>query len=156
MARLLQHDDDIKTPLWIIRQKLHPSTLLECALIMQSMQSYVKSRATHELIWRRMYLDIASFALSQLGDQFNDGAFIKLLMGKQELYGSKPIENWGNLGVMIRIDSKLERYINLKNNPNIQVGDESIVDTLTDIIGYCVLGYNYDLGLITKRTGNEH
>lgn len=66
--------------------------------------------------------------------------FAELLMKKQRGYGSAPLREWGLLGVVIRLDSKLARYKNLVANPSNAEGiNESITDTLWDIIGYCIL-----------------
>jgi hypothetical protein len=80
-------------------------------------------------------------------------AFCSFLLTKHERYGATPLTKWGPLGIVIRIDSKLERYLNMRSNPpmledqgpNIQLAreehDESMEDTLRDILGYCILGY---------------
>lgn len=82
--------------------------------------------------------------------EFTD--FYQLLVDKHKLYGAEPLVRWGSIGIMIRIDSKLHRYTNLildhyPSNPN----DESIQDTLLDILGYCVLGYI----MTNKKVGGQ-
>lgn len=77
--------------------------------------------------------------------------FATLLKKKHEAYGAEPIRSWGELGVTIRIDSKFKRYLNLtKVNPGTDQHDESVFDTLQDIIGYCVLGILYTRTKETK------
>jgi hypothetical protein len=67
----------------------------------------------------------------------------ELLWAKHQNYGAAPIKRWGTLGVMIRVDSKWERYKNLEGG----IGDtvkEAAKDTLQDIIGYGILGYQLE------------
>jgi hypothetical protein len=73
-------------------------------------------------------------------------AYGQFLLGKSNAYGDQPIRRWGAMGVIIRIDSKVLRYINLIGNPDTPQGDEPTADTLRDIVGYAVLGYR----LVTK------
>lgn len=72
---------------------------------------------------------------------FDEEVFRMLLVGKSKAYGDKPIRAWGPLGVIIRIDSKLLRYENLIANPEVELKDESCFDTVQDILGYSILGY---------------
>ena len=60
---------------------------------------------------------------------------------KHEKYGAHPRRVWGPLGVMIRIHSKFERYQNIKDDPSSMLFDENAMDTLRDLLGYCILGY---------------
>jgi hypothetical protein len=73
-----------------------------------------------------------------------------LLASKQHDYGHGNITAFGMKGVLVRLSDKVERLINLttKNARN-----ESILDTLRDIVGYCVIAlmlhdetFNLDLG----------
>jgi hypothetical protein len=66
--------------------------------------------------------------------------FKSLLVSKHKAYGPGCITKWGLLGIIIRIDSKLNRARNLINSQTVDPGDEALGDTLTDIVGYCVLG----------------
>lgn len=71
----------------------------------------------------------------------------KVLLQKAALYGHKPIRRWGPIGVIIRISSKWDRFQNLQNQKltvhakTLQTFNESIDDTLMDIVGYAVLGW---------------
>lgn len=93
----------------------------------------------NEVKWVTVFLEIGASAVAAL-IKVDHEKFAKLLLDKHKRYGALPIRSWGPLGVMIRIDSKLQRYINLTNDPAIDQGDESVVDTMTDILGYAVLG----------------
>lgn len=75
------------------------------------------------------------------GRCLDDDAFAQLLVDKSIRYGAKPIREWGPLGVVIRISSKWGRYETMTTTTQNPDGlDESINDTLQDIVGYCVLG----------------
>jgi hypothetical protein len=88
------------------------------------------------------YLGICALRLIKATDsEFDDQSFCALLLGKHKKYGAHPLRVWGELGVIIRIHSKFERYQNIKDDPSQSVVDEGAIDTLRDILGYCVLGF---------------
>ena len=61
---------------------------------------------------------------------------------KNAAYGDsfgKSFAEWGVAAAAIRITDKFNRFINLAKNPSIPHGDESIVDTLTDMANYCLM-----------------
>jgi hypothetical protein len=68
-------------------------------------------------------------------------SFARLLLDKHQRYGAHPLRVWGALGIIIRIHSKFERFQNLKENPEMLLLDEGLLDTLRDILGYTILGY---------------
>ena len=82
---------------------------------------------------------LGALALECLDDDFSTRDFVALLLDKHQKYGPTCIIKWGALGLWIRIDSKLERVKNMVAN-NMTSKDESIIDTIHDILGYCVLG----------------
>src|SRR4051812_10123197 len=68
------------------------------------------------IAWTQRFLRIGARVLTRIGQhQFNQKAFAELLLKKHAMYGEKPITDWGSLGVTIRIHSKWERYLNLKD-----------------------------------------
>ena len=52
---------------------------------------------------------------------------------------SKTLKEYGNVAYFLRIDDKLNRLKNLMLNNNDPVVNESVEDTLKDIIGYTLL-----------------
>jgi hypothetical protein len=72
-------------------------------------------------------------------------AFAEFLIGKNTAYGDTPIRRWGELGTCIRIDSKVQRYTHLTEHPEDNRSNEPILDTIRDVVGYCVLGYRLAL-----------
>lgn len=71
-----------------------------------------------------------------------------LLAAKQHDYGHKNIDRFGLKGIVVRLNDKYERLANLEftrqflkeGNSVAPKVDETIVDTLRDIVGYCVIG----------------
>ena len=61
-----------------------------------------------------------------------------VLVSKQHDYGHDNINAFGIIGVAVRLSDKIARYKNLQGKPN-RVAGETIVDTLTDMVGYAVL-----------------
>lgn len=73
----------------------------------------------------------------------------QLLELKGRRYGHNALLRWGLLGMLIRVDSKISRAINLHANPHLAEGtDESLRDTLQDVMGYCVLAHLIIRGVI--------
>ncbi len=75
-----------------------------------------------------------------------------LLASKQHDYGHGNITAFGLQGVLVRLSDKIERLINLKSKIG-KAKNESLTDTLRDIVGYCVIAlmlndetFNLDLG----------
>lgn len=69
----------------------------------------------------------------------------KLLCSKQKDYGKNNISRFGIVGIIIRLNDKLARLLNLldKNEESeilaVAVEDEPIYQTYMDIVGYCVI-----------------
>lgn len=97
------------------------------------------------VIWEKLFTWFGLWALQELGLDLNVSAFAHLLKAKHDSYGPKPINNWGPLGIVIRVSSKLGRYERLRDNPGFlgRVRDESLQDTVADVLGYAVLGLRY-------------
>lgn len=74
--------------------------------------------------------------------QFNDRRefFINLLLTKHRNYGTQSLNRWREVGIASRIDQKLARLDSLSSQKSIGTADETIEDTVFDILGYCVLG----------------
>lgn len=110
-----------------------------------------KQGVTLALDWSKGFIDTGAMVALVLG-KVDRIKFAELLLSKHKAYGAAPLMKWGPLGVLIRMDSKWERYLNLCNQQNAEsqtgkqfVGgggpEEPIEDTLKDILGYCVLGF---------------
>jgi len=75
--------------------------------------------------------------------KFNKLDFAKFLIGKHKLYGANALLVWKELGILIRLNSKVARlkHITSSTPETINLNDESVEDTLKDSLGYCILGY---------------
>jgi hypothetical protein len=81
-------------------------------------------------------------------DKWDTGAMAKLLASKQHDYGHKNIDRFGLKGIIVRLNDKYERLANLEftrqffedGNTVVPKVNETIEDTLMDIVGYCVIG----------------
>jgi glutaredoxin 2 len=71
---------------------------------------------------------------------------LELFKKKQYDYGPSNISNFGDIGVLVRLNDKVERLKNLMFN-NRSAENESIVDTWLDIGNYGLIGYMCYLGL---------
>ena len=58
---------------------------------------------------------------------------------KNQDYGNVNLDTFGKIGIMIRLQDKINRFINVsKNNINL-VEDETLDDTIKDLINYSYL-----------------
>jgi len=64
---------------------------------------------------------------------------LKLFRDKQYDYGPENISNFGDIGVLVRLNDKIERLKNLMFN-NKEAHNESIIDTWIDISNYGLIG----------------
>lgn len=96
------------------------------------------------------FVVVASPVISYLRslDEWDTGRMAHLLSSKQHDYGHKNIDRFGIKGIIVRLNDKYERLANLEfsrmflkegkaTSPRI---NESFIDTLVDIVGYCVIG----------------
>ena len=63
---------------------------------------------------------------------------------KNKAYGnsfSETFEKLGPISAITRISDKYNRLVNLTTNHNVDIGDESIKDTLLDMANYCIMTY---------------
>lgn len=77
-----------------------------------------------------------------------------LLIDKNDRYGDsfyKSLNKHGNKAFEVRLEDKINRMNNLfEKNDTASDTDESLIDTITDIAGYCILYLTYK-----KEKGNE-
>ena len=101
-----------------------------------------------------LWTEIAIQAVQDLRmrNQWDSGEMCTLLVSKQHDYGHGNITAFGMKGVLVRLSDKVERLINLKSKKS-KAQNESLIDTLRDIVGYCVIAlmlndetFSLDLG----------
>ena len=106
----------------------------------------------NELPVSLLWTEIAIQAVEdlRLNNEWDSGEMATLLASKQHDYGHGNITAFGMKGVLVRLSDKVERLINLKAK---KARNESAVDTLRDIVGYCVIAlmlhdetFNLELG----------
>ena len=80
--------------------------------------------------------------------EWDTGQMTGLLASKQHDYGHKNIDRFGIKGIIVRLNDKYERLANLEFTKQFLAAgntvaprvNETITDTLCDIVGYCVIG----------------
>jgi predicted DNA-binding protein (UPF0251 family) len=80
--------------------------------------------------------------------EWDTGQMAMLLAAKQHDYGHKNIDRFGLKGIVVRLNDKYERLANLEFTKQffeegevvVPKVNETLVDTLVDIVGYCVIG----------------
>lgn len=87
-----------------------------------------------------LWTEIAIEAIEELRlrNEWDSGEMCSLLASKQHDYGHGNIQSFGLKGVLVRISDKIERLNNLKSKKS-KAKNESVLDTLRDIVGYCVI-----------------
>lgn len=73
---------------------------------------------------------------------------LKLMKAKNTDYGGKQdtfhsFRSFGSLGILVRLSDKLSRLQAFETNGTLEVKDESVKDTVLDIINYAVLYYSF-------------
>jgi predicted DNA-binding protein (UPF0251 family) len=88
------------------------------------------------LLWTEM--GIEAIQELRMHNAWDSGKMCTLLASKQHDYGHGNITAFGLKGVLVRLSDKVERLINLKSK-KFKAQNESLLDTLRDIVGYCVI-----------------
>ena len=65
-----------------------------------------------------------------------------LFIRKNTDYGNS-FEDFGFLGIMVRLNDKINRMKSLCNKSKEEVNDESFIDTVQDLYNYTLLGLMY-------------
>lgn len=92
--------------------------------------------------WKTWFLEFGGLAFSWVWHKTKWRDFARFLLDKHHKYTAEPLLRWREMGIVMRIDSKLARLDNLLSaGAKSEGSDESAWDTLLDIVGYCVLGY---------------
>ncbi len=69
---------------------------------------------------------------------------LETFIKKNNDYGNDNLDKFGKIGIMIRLQDKINRYINIKKNEIHLVEDESLDDTIKDLINYSYLFLIHD------------
>ena len=93
----------------------------------------LNSNQEYESLLRRVwaYMDLMQMDL-------NVTALADFFAAKNADYGDAPIERFGRYGIHVRIFDKIARIKNLDANGKAAVTDESMSDSMRDIVGYCI------------------
>jgi len=97
--------------------------------------------------WQGVFMQTGGLMLyiaNEMGLVIEHGSFGEFLLKKHKAYGAEPFADWREVGILMRLGSKMARLINLKDDTDIKSMDESFQDTFRDVIGYCVLGFYID------------
>ena len=91
--------------------------------------------------YQAFYYEMGCTTLGVMGRSFAMEPFCEMIINKHHDYGCESLLRWKGIGIVNRIDSKISRLTNLlKKGAKPQVKDESAGDTITDVLGYCVVG----------------
>ena len=93
--------------------------------------------------WGTWFLRTGAIILSLIEEwtDFKETVFANFLLVKHFRYRADPLLRWEELGILIRMDSKLARLINITKDASLATEDEPPEKTAEDILGYCILGY---------------
>lgn len=96
-------------------------------------------------------------AINDLRDQevWDSASMVKLLCSKQHDYGHGNINKFGMAGIIVRLSDKVERLKNLRTRGLTPEIKESEIDTLLDIVGYCVIGHMWNEGSFQEELSED-
>jgi hypothetical protein len=118
----------------------------------------VAQKMPHTADSEKIFQSMAVSAINELKtiESWDLETVFQTLCSKQHDYGHENINKFGLYGIIVRLSDKVERYANLKNK---YAKNESVFDTLLDIVGYCVVAlmlidqtFNLQLGEDYDRT----
>jgi hypothetical protein len=100
----------------------------------------LRGQSVNKTELRAFFVEVGGLCLSILLEDysFEPEEFAEFLLSKHKMYGPGPFEHWGYVIIGVRLDSKICRLRNILESED--HGDEPPIDTLKDIIGYCILG----------------
>lgn len=75
------------------------------------------------------------------------------LCSKQHDYGHENINAFGVIGVAVRLSDKIARWRNIKDRRN-KVANETVVDTLVDMVGYAIISSMLEDGSFQNPLGD--
>ena len=111
-------------------------------IIANELDMHTGTRTKYEqLFGPGMWVPLARTAWAELKNNDHDWTpeqMVQLLASKQHDYGHENILRFGTQGVQVRLWDKIARYNNLKRR-GVEPENEGMIDTLKDMIGYCVL-----------------
>ena len=112
---------------------------------------------TNETPVSLLWTEIAIQAIQELRlkNEWDSSEMSTLLARKQHDYGHKNITKFGMQGVLVRLSDKVERLINLKTHKS-EAKNESLLDTLRDIVGYCVVALMLNDETFTLELGENY
>lgn len=122
---------------------------LAFSIISDSLGEFVRSRSDNTTVAIAAMSNAAILALCVLESKgyatdYND--LYNLLCRKQHDYGHRNIDNFGLIGVAVRMCDKIARAENLRSKESNAVRNETIMDTYEDIVGYAVIALMLDGG----------
>jgi hypothetical protein len=143
MTELIVDYEDVKTALDYFMMNLPENgSLIQLESGCDSMYVVHKGNMMDQISpseWFRWFVDMGGIAIQMIGG-LDQRSFGMMLIQKHRHYGSEPIIRWGELGLLVKIDLKVMRMINMEGKPDTI---ESRQDNLLDILGYCVIGFQY-------------
>lgn len=122
---------------------------LAFGLISDHLGNFVRSRTENTTIALAAMTNAAVLALRTMEIKHMETDYedlYHLLCRKQHDYGHKNINNFGLIGVAVRICDKIARAENLILRQTNAVRNETIIDTYEDIVGYAVIALMLDAG----------
>lgn len=105
----------------------------------------------------RLFIMVAEACVHELRkrNEWDSGEMKTLLCSKQHDYGHGNINSFGMYGIVVRMSDKVERYANLLARGT-EAKNESIIDTLRDIVGYCVIALMFNEGSFQLQLGDDY
>lgn len=122
---------------------------LAFSIISDSLGEFVRSRSENTVVAVASMSNAAILALCVLeskGYKTSYEDLYNLLCRKQHDYGHKNIDNFGLIGVAVRMCDKIARAENLLGKETNAVKNETIIDTYEDIVGYAVIALMLEAG----------
>lgn len=148
----------------VLRPPSDSAELTELTVVSVALADYVRRPNEGDLFQAVSLMQhAAACALHIMQEQGHVPSFDamhRLLCRKQHDYGHGNIENFGLVGVAVRLCDKIARAKNLKKRGGSVVKDETVLDTYEDIVGYATIALmlrdeTFSLELDTDETAKR-
>ena len=130
---------------YVNRMKTYQGKYMKYLLVIENEVKVCESNESkiHKIL-KKINLECLHYLVEKLGCsskyiiETNKNLFIR----KNTDYGNS-FEDFGFLGIMVRLNDKINRMKSLCNKSKEEVNDESFIDTVQDLYNYTLLGLMY-------------
>lgn len=142
LPRTNNGDSNIKNIRFLIDEYVSSKLYLKEASKPLTKETFI-DYTQHKYYWKMISYNTTKLAISLNGSLGSISSVLQTIIKKQKDYGHYNIAKFGITGLTIRLHDKIARLENLlqKDDFSNSVENESIFDTMLDIVGYSIIAF---------------